>query len=179
MPIIRPLLMSAGPRTVFSQTLNSNNGADEGATYRQVVALTGGAGEFSLVRVTFQASTVGAFQVDHCSIGISNGTDADTLDIPVELFTNGGASGYNIPSNGQIVSDWANLGSFDRTKSLVVVMDLTAGGTSGNAREISTGVAGATLYYLAATASYNSATTPGGFGSAVGTLEGVSMIEVR
>lgn len=156
--------------TIYTQALTSNNSGDEGFTYRVEVAVTAPGGR--RLRVTFAASTAGTFICDHCSIGISAGSGA-TIGIPTELFF-GGKPGFSLASSGTITSDWLNFGPISASDSLVVIMDLTSGGSGGNARFVS---GGGTTFYKAATASYNLATVSSL--SFVIDVDGVFSIEVQ
>src|SRR5258705_7785439 len=159
---------------IFTDTLNSSDNANDGFSIRNVVALTGGAQ--GQVRATFQASSSQSFHTDHCSIGISTGTNANTTATPIELKF-AGASGFNITSGTTITSDWVNLSGFTSSDKLVVIFDCNSGANSGNFED-NLSSANCTNWFQAATVSWNVA-APAGFTSQATTNLSLKSVEVQ
>lgn len=166
------------PTTIFTNTLPSDDSGNEGFSFRQRVALTGGSQ--GQTRVTFKANSTVGWKVDHCSFGKWTGTSANgpTTTTPKEL-TFSGASGFSIAAGGTITSDFvSDPASYTSSDSLIVIMDFTAGGTLGNEKINNGPVTGADLQFNAASASYNVA-SPTGYTDGGAVVAGVSLIEVQ
>jgi hypothetical protein len=167
--------------TIRNQALTSNNLGTGGWSLRIKVVLTGPSGTAGQVRVTFEAgSGGGSWQVDHASIGVatfnSPGGGSDTLATPVELLFSG-ASGFTLGNGLTLVSDWATLGSFLSSDVLCVIADQHA--TNDNTRYVAgLSTSDCYEYYLAATASYATA-SGAGFNSVGGSQACFNKIETR
>jgi hypothetical protein len=167
------VILVAAPVVIFGPaTLNLNDSGDANLTMRVVIPTSGGGG--TEARVTFEASSAAAFNVDNASIGISNGTASQTTAVPVELLFSA-ASGFASAANAQTTSDWATItiGSGD---TVVVTFDISA--TNGNPAWANAGVVGCNTYYKSGN-SYNEA-NPAGISLLVGNaVFGVVSVEVR
>lgn len=162
------------PTTIFTDSLTADDNVNDGFSIRNVLVITGGAQ--GQVRVTFKASGSAAFKVDHCSIGISNGTSANTTTTPTELTFSGG-SGFSIALGQSITSDFVNFSGFISTDKLVVIFDVNSAAGSGNYSDDNAST-GNTNFFQAATVSWNVA-APTGFSSNINVNSGVSLIEVQ
>ena len=160
--------------TIFTDTKTGDDTGNDGFSFRQVCTITGGAQ--SQVRVTFKASSAATLRLDHASIGIQTGTQDACTATPVELLF-AGVSGFSISNGATITSDWANLSGFTSSNKLIVVMDASATAGSGD-YAVNTASTGQTLWFAAASASYNVA-APGFASSAAATCEGVTLIETQ
>lgn len=158
--------------TIFTDTLVTDDNANDGLSVRNVLPITGGAQ--SQIRVTFNASASAAFKTDHCSIGIWAGTNADTTATPTELTFSGG-HGFSLTSGQSITSDWVNFSGFTIANKLVPIFDVNSAAGSGNFRDSAT--VGNTNWF-AAGVSWNVA-APAGFSSQINVNIAVSLIETR
>lgn len=161
------------PTTIFTDTLTSDDNNNDGLSVRNVLAITGGAQ--TQIRVTFKASSSQGLHADHCSIGISTGTNANTTAIPTELLFSG-ASGFTIAANGLITSDFVNFAGFTAADKLVAILDVNAAGAGGLIDDLAS--TGNVNWFAVATASYNVA-APAGFASQATTNISVSLIETQ
>lgn len=139
-----------------SSPLNLNGSGANGGTDRiEFLGLSGGGTQ---VRVTLQAGSSTAMQLDHVSIAVlGSATFPNTQAVPTELLF-GGVSGVSIAAGASIISDWANL-TFASTDTLVLVLDQTAGGPGGF--EYNSGTTNANAQYKVSAASYDQATVSG------------------
>jgi hypothetical protein len=148
-----PAAGGGSPTTIYGPaTLNLNDSGDANYSFRVVVPTSGAGG--SQVRVTLQASSAAAFDVDNVSVGKSSGTNGDTLATPVSLLFSGAAN-KSISAGTTATSDW---GTFTVTASdtLVVIFDVSA--TNGNPAWANAGVTGVTTYFKSGSDSYNQTT---------------------
>lgn len=159
--------------TIFTDTPNVDDNANDGFSVRDVLPITGGAQ--TQIRVTFKASGSAAFKTDHCSIGISNGTSANTTATPTELTFSGG-HGFSIALGTTITSDFVNFSGFTSTDKLVVIFDCNSAANSGNWQDSST--TGNSLWFKAATVSWNVA-APAGFTQSANTNGAITLIETQ
>jgi hypothetical protein len=163
-----------GETVTFSNWLplptdNSPNSA--GQSNRQVCVCLAVAG--NRVRVKFQGHSTTSCTIDHASVGIRTGAASVTVATPVELLFSA-ASGCVVPAAGYIWSDEATLTIAD-LDNLVVIWDIAAAGTSSRRFN---GSGSGTLYYKAATASYNAADPGAGYSTGTGVYM-VQTINVR
>lgn len=143
------------PINIFtpSVALGTNDG-NTVISFRNSVVVT--AGSNGQVRATFSSGTATAQTAANCSIGVHSGVDGwATASTPVELLF-GGGSGFTIPSNSQITSDFVSL-NFAITDRLVVTIDLTGTGS----QLFSTGETNCDCWFLASGATYNQADPAG------------------
>lgn len=160
--------------TIFSNALGTDRGDGGQPSFRNVLAITGGAQ--GQVRATFKSGST-AYVLQNVSIGIWSGTTMITTATPVELLF-GGASGFNIPGSSTITSDWANLTGFTSSDKLVVVLDYTVNATDASSDQ--SGPVGDTLWFLFGESSYNKANpTADGSWSSLGWVIGVTSIETQ
>lgn len=155
---------------IFTATLSSNDGGNDGLTMRNVCTITGGA--LDQIRVTFKSAAAAVLKTDHCAIGIATGTNANTTATPVELKFSG-VSGFTISIGASATSDWVNFNGFTSSDKLVPIMDIAATGGSGNAF-----VASGPNMFFKSGASYNSTDGSTGFTNA-GAYAFVSSIETQ
>lgn len=159
------------PTTIYNLATNSSTSGYAGTTTRSEVTITGGAQ--GQVRVTFAAPVAANFNVTHASIGISKlDSTGSTTATPVELLFSG-TSGFNLSGGTTIVSDWVNLAGFTVSDKLIVVVDVSGGGSG----EISYVPGSDTEYEKATTSSYNVATVAGY--STIAAAIGFNTIEVQ
>jgi hypothetical protein len=129
-----------------------------GYTYRTVMgsALSLSGPSLGHVRLTIAAWSSTDTILDHVGLGVSNGTQSDTLATPVEITFGGGGHGCTITAGNVAVSDWISFACL-QTDKLVAIFDLNSGSGTFTARDTTTneGVS----YYHASAASYNSAST--------------------
>jgi len=145
------------PITIFEQALNDNADTQENNSIRVSVPITGHSAGF--VRVTFEASSAGAMNVDNAAIGIDDGNDdTSTTATPVELLFSG-VSGFTRTAGQTITSDWVALPGFDTDDHLVVVIDFAS--SNGNPRTRSGLGSGFYLGIVASSNTYNSAAGTG------------------
>jgi hypothetical protein len=162
------------PTTIFTDTLNANEGNWNGFSHRQFVPLTGAS--LGQVRVTFVASNAtSGFQLDHASIAIrGSATKPNTQNVPTELLF-AGVSGFTLTVSQTIVSDWLTFSALS-TDILAIVMDYHA--ASCLVRIDAAPSAGTNVWYKAASASYNLASVSG-FTDYGTRLEAVTLIETQ
>lgn len=159
--------------TIFTATLSSNDGGNDGFSFRDVCTITAGA--LGQVRCTFKCATGSTFGADHCAIGISTGSASNTTATPVEL-TFAGAHGFSLTSAQTITSDWVNLSGFTSSDKLIVIVDFSGTGGGANAFD---GTSATPVYVSGSpTASYNAA-SPAGFSLISSTYALVASIETQ
>lgn len=159
--------------TIFTDALGTDRGDVGLGSFRNVIAITGGA--LGQVRATFKAGASNPYVIVHASIGIWSGSTMITTATPVEL-TFSGASGCTIPAATTLTSDWVNLSGFTSSNSLVVVEDFNSA-TSRSTDQSSSN----TMWFNFGDQSYNKAdpTPDGGWGSTVSWVVGVTSIETQ
>lgn len=157
----------------FSATLNNATGGPyANYSFRQAIPASSISTSGSIIRLTITAEPANPTAFSNVSIGVRSGATADCTATPTE-FKYGGASGVLVAAGSTGVSDALTF-SFDETKDHIITGDFTA--TAGNSYGYRV-LSGDTIYYKAATASYNSATVSG-FTSAAGQTWFFSKIEV-
>lgn len=139
--------------TLYSKTLDTDATAWEGRSLRQLLPAAGVASE-GQIRVRFTAGSTG-LQVDHASVALLGGATFPNVSATPTNLAFSGSAGFNIGNNATITSDWVTFAATS-SDQIVVIMDITAGGTKGSFRYASE--VGATVRYKDASASYNQAT---------------------
>lgn len=133
----------------WSLSLTTNANTQAGYTHRAVAT----AGEISTsgstIRVTFAASTLKAIDIENASIVEQNGTTANGVTTPSQLFFNSGSNSVTIAANTVQVSDPLAF-SFNEAKNYLIIVD-QGDGNNGQRRLLSSG----TEFFKAATNSYN------------------------
>lgn len=144
--------------TVFTQTLNTNSSSPAGYCFRQTVAISNLGISTTKVRVSISGNTSSSSTVSNWSIGVTD-VAPNTVATPVELLISS-ASGFNLSAGASAVSDEATFSLTGSETNLTIVFDLANGNTRHNNSSSNT------LYYKAATASYNQSSVTGFAGTA-------------
>ncbi len=179
---ITPAAAAENIVTIFTQTLTSDDNGYTGYSLRNGVVITGGAGDTSQIRVTFEASSTGSMALDHASIAISSQASLasvgweDATSTPVELtFDTGGHGFTSIASSATKVSDWVTLGGFTSSNCLLVTLDF--GGSNANPRRLTGLGANAKVGFEAAAANYSDQNAT--LGELASQVLGINKIEVK
>ncbi len=90
--------------TGWSGVLSGSNPSARNSL-RNILPVTGTGNR---IRITYRAGTSGYYTVRNTSIGQWAGVDGFTLADPIEI-TFGGQSGFSIPANTEIASDWIEM----------------------------------------------------------------------
>ncbi len=160
--------------TVFGPaTLNLNGSGDAGYSMRNVIPTSGAGG--TEIRVWIKAAAAAALNLDFASVGISNGTASETTAAPVELLFSGG-HGFTFTAGEEKDSDWMTLTT---SPSFIAVVTVDFAATNGNIAWANSGVAGCTIYYKAASDTYNLSAPAGMSVLGSNSCYGVTKIEVR
>lgn len=118
----------SGATSIYLGELDTNIGGNAGIALRGVVTAGGTAGQpFTQIRVRISGKASGS-KAQHASVGLSDGGSG--IVSPVELKF-GGQSGYIVPPNTDLWSDWAPL-SFSAGASIVFSTDKFGATTADN-----------------------------------------------
>jgi hypothetical protein len=162
----------------------SGDNQDPNASWRIVVPTINGPQD--QVRVRFCSGTLasGVGQANNCSIGVSTGTNANTVATPVELLF-GGVSGFSFAkefNNQPIYSDWVNFNGWNAGDKLVVTIDLGAPANLSLCRTTVGVPAGSTTFTYGTVTppgiTYNQA-TPAAADASFSEVWAIDLIEVR
>jgi hypothetical protein len=140
--------------TIFTHTFTNQNLGNAGGSERVAVPLSGPS--LGQIRVTFQSGTAFGLNADHVGIALQGtATLPATQFAPVESTfsgTNAGVtgiggtaqSGFLLPANTSITSDWINLSAL-ATDVLVITIDEHATGSGDGAFDAA--VTGCQMYF--------------------------------
>jgi hypothetical protein len=167
-PLVRRLILGSFSNT-WTLSLTSNDSGQENYSYRNVIPAADISTSGDVIRVTFESSTAGSFNVDNASIMQHSGGGVGTGDIGILTFS-GGSSGFSISSSSTIVSD--NLVfPLNEAAEYLVVIDISS--TNGNPRRLD----GSGACYLKSGDTYNSL-NPGGLTGPISRVYATNKIEV-
>lgn len=152
--IILPL-QGGPPTSVWTQTVSEQSTQADISIRNITAALASVPSGARRLRATFKSGNTVHLAPSHCAIGKHNGTTSQTTTTPLELLFSG-ASGFDIPANGTITSDWIDITSTFSVANgdkLVVILDIAGSGhcvfySSTSASDI---------YYKVSASTYNQA----------------------
>mgnify|MGYP000308384048 CR=1 FL=1 len=162
----------SAPQETYTNTLTFNGSGFEAYSVRAIIPASALSVNGTQVRFTCESSSGGSLTVDNMSIVERSGSTANGTAIPSEVLFSA-SSGFTIPANSTIVSDWLTF-TLDATKDYLNVFDFNA--SNGFAKSLISGSHG--QYTKVATNSYNIQTVAG-FTFESGRAAIVNKIEVR
>lgn len=108
------------PTQTWAKTLNLE-AQETQRSWRNVIAAGTATASGAWIRITIKGHSSVEAQATHVSIGVRDGTSADTLATPVEIKF-AGASGVTTAAGGTSVSDWT-LFTFDEAVDHILIYD--------------------------------------------------------
>lgn len=175
----RPTLAQPIGVPIWGMQLTTDEASDlQGYTVRHVFYQPPAVGQ--QIRALFVANGSIATRLAHVSVSLWSGTLADGIDAMYEMTFDNGSSGAVIAAGTAKWTDWTYYAGSDYIsptwKGIVIVWDHATG--SASRQKYVSGVA-EVEYFKAATASYNSLSTPAGYTMSNTTTRSISRIQVR